>query len=83
LRAAVRQAVAAQVDEGSWARGGHVPCEDAGRDCRVLVVGWRELGATKEWKLRGALHLKEVAVEVDRHALAAWLRGGHVVGRGG
>jgi hypothetical protein len=83
LRAALRQAVAAQADGGTWARGSLALWEDAGRDGGGLVLGWRELRATKEWRLRGALYHTEVEVEVDRNALAERLRGGHVVGWGG
>jgi len=82
LRAALRQAVAARADGGGWARGSLAPWEDTGRD-GGLVLGWRELRATKEWRLRGALYHTEVAVDVDRNALAERLRGAHVVGWGG
>jgi hypothetical protein len=74
LRTALSRASAAQVDAARWTRFGPALVEDVVRDRDRLVVAWRELSATKEWRLRGTLHHREIAVELNREALAERLQ---------
>jgi hypothetical protein len=73
LRTAVRQALAAQVDATTWARSGPAIFDGVMRNCRV-ILSWKEIKATKEWRLTGPWHHQEVAVTLDRRALVERLR---------
>jgi hypothetical protein len=44
------------------------------RNSGGLIQDWKELGASKQWKLRGTVHHKEVAVNVNCRALRERLR---------
>jgi hypothetical protein len=44
------------------------------RNHNGLILGWKELKATKAWKLTGLWHQQEVAVTLDRHALVDRLK---------
>jgi hypothetical protein len=74
LRTAVYRAVAAQVDGKTWARRGKVLAEEVWRNRGGLIRGWKELGASRGWGLKGAVHHKDLAVEVNRRALAERLQ---------
>jgi hypothetical protein len=74
LRKALRQALAAQVDAATWARSGHALFERVLGHGDGLILGFKRLGASKEWRLLGTLHHQDVAVEVDRQALVAGLK---------
>jgi hypothetical protein len=74
LRAALRQAVAAHVDADTWARRGQALVESMYRDSSGLILGWKELKSTKEWRLRGTVHHEEVAVRLNYRALCERLR---------
>jgi hypothetical protein len=74
LRKALRQALAAQVDAATWARSGHALFDNVLGRGDGLVLGFKRLGASKEWRLLGTLHHQDVAVEVDRQALVAGLK---------
>jgi hypothetical protein len=74
LRTALRQALAAQVDAATWARSGQALFESVLRHSSGLILSCKELGASKEWRLLGALHHKDVAVEMNRRALVDRLR---------
>jgi hypothetical protein len=78
LRAALCQAVAAQVDAGTWARDGQALCACVCREGGGLVLGFRDLGAGREWKLTGRWHHREVAVAVDVQAVNARLHAASV-----
>lgn len=73
LRTALVRAVAEQVDpdlpHNRQALAERLLGNHAG-----LIRGWRELRASKEWKLRGTVHHREVAVQVHRPGLLARLR---------
>lgn len=69
LRLAVSQAMAAQVPESIWTRHGPVLVEDALRKDARLIVGWRELSSTRQWKVGGTMYYSEIAVEIDRRVL--------------
>lgn len=74
LGTALRQALAAQVDAATWARNGQNLFEVI-RPCGGdFLLGWKELGATKEWRLLGTLHHKDLAVKLNRRALLDRLR---------
>ena len=79
LRTALSQALASQVESAAWARHGQALFEDALRNNTGLILGWRELGTSRQWKLGGALHHMEVAVEINRQALRKRLRALHRV----
>jgi len=74
LRTAVGQALAAQVDAETWARSGRAILDVVLRNCGGIILSWKELKATKEWKLTGPWHHREVAVTLDRRALVGRLR---------
>jgi hypothetical protein len=82
LRTALGRALAAQVDAGTWAGCGRDLAEGLCRDSRGLILRCQEVGAGKEWRLRGTLHHEDVAVDVSRQALWERLRAAGVPCRG-
>lgn len=74
LHSALRQALASQVDEETWARNGSALFAGIVRDNGSLIRGWTELGTRKEWKLSGLFYRKTATVEVNLTALAERLR---------
>lgn len=80
LHTALRQALASVVDAETWARNGSALCAGVLRDSSGIILGWKDLGARKEWGLRGLLYHKEAAVEVNLSALADRLRADHTTG---
>jgi hypothetical protein len=67
--AAVRHAVAAQVDAATWRLYGPALLESVRRDGTGIIRGWRELSSTPERHLTGKVYRSEVAVDVDGGAL--------------
>jgi hypothetical protein len=74
FRVALTRGLASQFDAGTWQRDGQVILDDALRNTSGIVRSWRELSASKEWKLVGSVYHVEVAMEIDRRALADRLR---------
>ncbi len=74
LRTALCRAIVAQVDADTWARRGPALFEGVARHGGEVIRSWKDLGAAKQWRLRGPLHHRDVAVEVNHQALVAHLR---------
>jgi hypothetical protein len=74
LRAALFKAIAAEMSMEARQHDGPTLTASILRDSSSLVVTWKELNAWKVWKLRGTVHHKEIAVEVNRQALVERLR---------
>jgi hypothetical protein len=74
LRTSLSRAIAAQVGAETWAKYGPSLFGKVSRESAGIIRGWNEIGSSKEWKLRGIVHYKEVAVVVDRIALERRLR---------
>ena len=81
LHTALDRAAAALVDAESWASNGAALRASLARDGGDLIRGWRDLGGRKEWKLRGTVYHREVAVDVNREALLTRLRAAQAPGR--
>jgi hypothetical protein len=69
LQSALVRAVSAQAEAASWAQSNPALCKIVLSDAGDLVLRWRELASSKEWRLKGTLYHRELAVEVDRNAL--------------
>lgn len=80
LRAALLRAVAARLDAETWARSGQSLFESLWRDSSGLILGWKELGARTEWRLRGSVHHEEVAVTLNSRVLGDRLRAVQALG---
>lgn len=83
LRTAVQTALAAQVGPDTWTRSGQLLFEHILRNSEGIILGWKELRASREWKLRGTVHHAEVAVEVNMSLLAQRLRAVPIPGTNG
>jgi hypothetical protein len=70
LHTALYQAVTTRVGAGSRTWNDRDLSDDIWRNAGDLILRWEELGSRKEWKLRGLVYHKEVAVEVNGRALA-------------
>lgn len=69
LRTALREALAAEVDARALARGGPELFEAFWLDRALLIRSCKDIAAGTEWGLYGKMHRREIAVELDRHAL--------------
>jgi hypothetical protein len=74
FRTALLQAIADQTDAGRRADGNSDLVDAILRDGGGLIVSWKELGTKKEWRLKGSLYHRQVAVTVDARRLAERLR---------
>jgi hypothetical protein len=74
LRNGLARAVAAQVGAEVWAKYGQSLLGKVSRDSEGLIRTWTVIRTSKELKLTGTLHHKEVAMEVDHHAIADRIR---------
>jgi hypothetical protein len=75
LRNGLARAIAAQVGAEAWAKYGQSLLGKVAHDSAGLIRSWTVIATSKELRLTGTLHRKEVAMEVDHHALAdrLWL----------
>jgi hypothetical protein len=76
FRTALLQALADRGDASTWTKGNSDLVDAILRDGNGLIVSWKELGTKKEWRLKGPLYHREVAVTVDGRRLADRLRAG-------
>ncbi|HWY85563.1 MAG TPA: hypothetical protein VNX28_02505 [Gemmataceae bacterium] len=74
LRNGLARAIAAQVGADAWVKYGQVLLGNVSRNSAGLIRSWTEIGTSKELRLKGTVHHKEVAMEVDHHALADRIR---------
>jgi hypothetical protein len=74
LRAALRRAIATQVDPNTGTRGGQTLFESVWRDRGGLIQSWKELKSKKEWHLGRSLYHEEVAVRLNYRVLGDRLR---------
>ncbi len=70
LRNALRQVITTRLDAYSRTRFDEVCSDKLWSDFGDIVLRWQEVGAKTEWGLRGLVHHKQVAIEVDGRALA-------------
>ncbi len=74
FRTALLQAIADRNDASARADRNSDLVDAILRDGNGLIVSWKELGTKKEWRLKGSLYHREVAVTLDGRRLAERLR---------
>jgi hypothetical protein len=74
FRTALFQVIADRVDGSTQACANPDLVDAILRDGSGLIVSWKELGAKKEWRRKGTLYHREIAVTVDGRRLADRLR---------
>lgn len=74
FRTALLQAIADRNDASARADRNSDRVDAILRDGSGLIVSWKELGTKKEWRLKGSLYHREIAVTVDGRRLTERLR---------
>jgi hypothetical protein len=69
--AAVRHALAGEVDSATLASRGPVILAEVRGGGKGVVRNWREVAAKRVWRLSGTAYQSDVEVDVDRAALVA------------
>jgi hypothetical protein len=69
LRTALHHAVAAHADAAALRDRGPTLYEHVIGNGNELIRNWKEIGGSKQWRLRGTLYQREVAVEVNHEVL--------------
>jgi hypothetical protein len=72
LRNAVKHVAADLGGTGNDGQATVTLCDEVLRNSTGIILGWNEVGAQKEWRLRGSFHHKGLVVAVNRQAL--WVR---------